>query len=97
MPRYRIHLEFRVGIIVEPDGKVFHAYSPALRGLHVYGDTKKEAIHNAADAATAYFESLIKHGDPIPVGVDIKRQIKEITSSAQRDLHFEDLTIACAI
>jgi predicted RNase H-like HicB family nuclease len=62
-------IEFQVEIVVEPDGDEYHAYFPALKGLHTCGATVKEALNNARDAASAYIESLIKHGDPIPIGV----------------------------
>ena len=61
--------EFRIEIIVEPDDGIYHAYCPALKGLHTCGDTEDEAIKNAKSAATAYLHSLIKHGDPIPIGI----------------------------
>ena len=64
-------LEFKVMIIVEPDGEGFHAFCPSLKGLHVDGKTKEEALHNAAKTAILYLESLIRHGDPIPIGIDI--------------------------
>ncbi|MCX6006807.1 MAG: type II toxin-antitoxin system HicB family antitoxin [Chloroflexi bacterium] len=62
-------IKFQVGIVVEPDGSEYHAYCPALKGLHTCGITVEETLGNACDAATAYIESLIKHGDPIPIGV----------------------------
>jgi len=65
----RKKIEFQVEIVVEPDGDEYHAYCPALKGLHTCGSTVKEALNNARDAAAAYIESLIKRGDPIPIGV----------------------------
>ncbi len=62
-------VQFSVGVVVEPDDGEFHAFCPALKGLHVGGQTKKEALKNAMDAVELYLKSLIKHGDPIPVGV----------------------------
>ena len=62
-------LEFRLVFVVEPDEGEFHAFCPALKGLHTPGVTEQEALENAKDAAAAYILSLIKHGDPIPVGV----------------------------
>jgi predicted RNase H-like HicB family nuclease len=62
-------LEFQVVLVVEPDEDEFHAFCPALKGLHAPGATEQEALKNAKDAAAAYILSLIKHGDPIPVGV----------------------------
>ena len=61
--------EFKVQVVIEPDGTGFHAYCPALKGLHTCGDTEEEALQNAKDAATAYLRSLMKHGDPIPIGI----------------------------
>lgn len=61
-------LRFRVTVVVEPDGDGFHAYCPALKGLHVPGDTEEEALKNAKDAVDGYLRSLIRHGDPVPIG-----------------------------
>lgn len=69
MPVKSRPMEFKVQIETEPDGDLFHAYCRALKGLHVSGTTEKEAIENAKDAAIAYLTSVIKHGDPIPIGV----------------------------
>ncbi len=62
-------IQFTVDVVVEPDGGEFHAYCPALKGLHVGGQTKGEARKNVKDAVELYLISLIKHGEPIPVGV----------------------------
>jgi predicted RNase H-like HicB family nuclease len=62
-------IRFTVGIVVEPDEDQYHAYAPALKGLHVGGRTEKEAIKNAIDATHLYLETLLKHGDPIPLAV----------------------------
>lgn len=62
-------LVFMVDICVEPDDDGYHAFSPALKGLHTWGATEAEAVENAKDAALAYLESLIKHHEPIPVGI----------------------------
>ena len=66
---------FRFEVIVEPDETDFHAYCPALKGLHTCGNTEKEALENAADACAAYLLSLIKHGDSIPVGIVIANKL----------------------
>ncbi len=68
----KFNLNFKIRIIIEPDGNEFHAYCPALKGLHTCGATQKEALHNAKDAIISYLTSTIKHGDPIPEGI-IKR------------------------
>lgn len=71
------NIEFEVQIFIEPDESGFHAYCPALKGLHTCGDTPEEALSNAKDAAIAYLRSLIKHGDPIPIGIKQHKTIKE--------------------
>jgi predicted RNase H-like HicB family nuclease len=58
---------FEIGICVEKDGEGFHAFCPALKGLHVDGDTKEEALENARKAVILYLRSLIKHNEPIPI------------------------------
>lgn len=91
---------FQVEIIVEPDGEEFHSYCPALKGLHACGETVDEALSNARDAATAYIESLIKHGDPIPVGVVIDVPLTALKKpgrgKASSRRFKEDLTVATA-
>lgn len=72
-----IKTTYEIKVIIERDGPGFYAHCPALKGLHTYGDTKEQAFSNARDAAVAYLRSLIKHGDPIPLGIDEKRSISE--------------------
>jgi len=90
---------FKVEVIVEPDDIGFHAYCPALKGLHTCGDTEEEALRNARDAAIAYLQSSIKHGDPIPVGIIMREEVGGATpipvNRASR--HTADLKVACAI
>lgn len=61
-------MRVQIGIVVEPDDGGFHAYAPALPGLHTDGRTEEEAVQNAAEAVVAYLESMLKHGDPLPIG-----------------------------
>ena len=63
----RLRLSFTVVIEPEHDG-TFHAFCPGLKGLHVDGRTEREALDNATQAAYAYVSSLIRHGDPLPIG-----------------------------
>jgi predicted RNase H-like HicB family nuclease len=69
MFRKKLGVKFVVRVFIEPDEDGFHAYCPALKGLHTCGDTEEEAYNNARDAAFSYLRSLVKHGDPIPVGI----------------------------
>lgn len=91
-------IEFSLQIVVEPDGDGFHAYSPVLKGLHACGETEREALENAKDAATAYLCSLIKHGDPIPVGFTNSREQSVKSRLIRRGAreYEEKLSVACA-
>jgi len=86
------HIEFRVQVIIEPDGNEFHAYCPALKGLHTCGNTEEEALRNARDAAVAYLHSLIQHGDPIPIGVMGQKRVKK-TPSPPESHHIERVAV----
>jgi len=90
---------FRIEFIIEPDDEGFHAYCPALKGLHTCGDSEEEAIRNVRDAAIAYLQSSIEHGDPIPLGIMLhsasgKRPHTPIKHAIRRT---EDLKVACTI
>lgn len=90
---------FKIEIIIEPDDTGYHAYCPALRGLHTCGDTEQEALQNARDAAIAYLQSLMKHNDPIPVGIIMQGEAEDIQPSPIKRItrHTEDLTVSYAI
>ena len=61
-------LRLKITVIIEQDGNSFHAYSPGLKGLHVDGATVEETLNHAQDAIGLYLDSLVRHGDPLPVG-----------------------------
>jgi len=65
-----IHLS--ILIVVEKDGKTFHGFAPALKGLHVDGKTLAETLRRADQAIQAYLDSLEKTGDPLPVSPYIR-------------------------
>jgi len=94
----KLVIGFRIEMIVEPDEDSFHAYCPALKGLHTCGDTEEEALQNARHAAMAYLQSLIKHGDQIPVGIVIHKEIEKILPPLAKHIsrHTEDLKVTCA-
>lgn len=90
---------FRINVVIETDENGFHAYCPALKGLHTYGNTKEEALQNAKDAAITYLKSSIKHHDPIPLGIAMRGIAKDETNTKPRSKSYftEDLQVACAI
>jgi predicted RNase H-like HicB family nuclease len=82
----------RVTVIVEPDDGGFHAYAPALEGLHVDGKTKDEALENAVQAITVYLDSLSRHEDPFPIGPDLTLD-KEAVSAVPVDAFMHNVTV----
>ena len=54
-------ITFRIDICVEEDGDAYHAYCPALTGVHIDGETREKALENAKTAIELYITSLIKH------------------------------------
>jgi predicted RNase H-like HicB family nuclease len=90
---------FRVEVVVEPDDVGFHAYCPALKGLHTCGDTEQGALQNARDAAVAYLRTSIKYGDPIPIGILIHEgtECSPTVSGDGIKRHTEDLAVSCSI
>ena len=84
-----LKLEFEVKVVVEPDADGFHAYCPALKGLHTCGATKQEAERHAKNAVVAYLISLMKHGDPFPKGVVVRRIEPSSTMFKRRSTRLE--------
>jgi predicted RNase H-like HicB family nuclease len=62
-------LKFKVRIVIEKDDPGYHAYAPSLPGLHMPGDTQKEALENAKEAAALMLKVMIEDGESIPIDV----------------------------
>lgn len=62
-------IKLRIRVLMERDEGGWHAFCPDLKGLHADGTTEAETLKNVNDAIIGYMESLLKHNDPIPVGV----------------------------
>ncbi|MDE0611778.1 MAG: type II toxin-antitoxin system HicB family antitoxin [Gammaproteobacteria bacterium] len=61
-------LKIKVRIFVEPDEDSFHAFCPELKGVHVSGDSEQEALENCQIAIDQHIHTILKYGDPIPIG-----------------------------
>ena len=72
-------LKFKVRIVVEKDDPGYHAYAPSLRGLHMPGDTQKEALNNAKEAAVLMLKTMIEDGDSIPIDVIIPQKERPVS------------------
>jgi len=55
--------EFAFTVIIEPDNDSYHAYVPALKGCHTFGDTLEEAQTNIVEAMQLHLESMLEDGE----------------------------------
>ena len=67
MPIREIKLKIRM--LIEKDEGMLVAHCPEFPGLAVEAENIEELQEHTHDAIRAYLDSLIKHGDPIPVCV----------------------------
>lgn len=93
-------IRIKLQLEIDRDGDGYHAYCPALKGFHVGGQTEAEAILAATDAARAYISSILKHGDPLPVGCNVSEvrpsffeRVKALGPSRQ---HLVTTEVSCA-
>lgn len=70
-------LKLSFTVVVEQDGNSFHAYCPGLKGIHVDGDTHKEALENASEAVRLYVASMIRNGEALPIGADFSAHVRK--------------------
>ena len=61
-------MKYRVLVQQDEDG-VYVAEVPSLPGCISQGMTRKDALANVREAASAYIESLRQHGEPIPPAI----------------------------
>ncbi len=83
-------LIFRVPIIVEFDSINYHSYSPALKGLHMDGETEKEALENARKTAKDFLEIMIHDGIPIPLSILTWKESKNLPGSKPKEGYYEE-------
>ena len=62
-------IKLKVRVVIEQDDEGFMAYCPDLEGVAVEGSTRSDIDVHINDAIAGYVESLLKHNDPIPVGI----------------------------
>lgn len=51
----------------DPHGRGYNVRIPALPGCFTQGSTAEEALAMAREAISLYLESVIAHGEPIPI------------------------------
>lgn len=83
---------FAIKVVIEKDGEGYHAYCPSLKGLHVGGQTKSEAIKNVNDAVVLYVESMLKNGEDIP---DDTPRLKRTTMECDYTIDDHRVVVAC--
>lgn len=59
-------------IIIEPDGKEYHGYVPALPGCHTHGATLEETKANLRDAIKVCVEYLNESKGSVPEEVGLE-------------------------
>jgi predicted RNase H-like HicB family nuclease len=64
---FKRQIALSVPVILEKDGTGYYASCPALKGVHVGGATENMALKNVKKACSLYLQSMIKHGDAIPL------------------------------
>lgn len=85
-------LKFLVRIIIEEDPPAgYHAYAPALKGLHAGGDTATEALNNAKKTAKDFLEIMIEDGTPIPLSILAADTTRKLP--AKKGAQDEEITI----
>ena len=72
-----VNVTVTTDVFVEQDGDGFHGYVPALKGLHVDGMTVTETLQAVGEAMECYLESIAKHDDPLPGGIEINFEERE--------------------
>ncbi len=77
-------LIFKVPIIVEFDSINYHSYSPALKGLHMDGDTPIEALENARETAKDFLKIMIRDGIPIPLSILTYEDVKKLPNYKEK-------------
>jgi predicted RNase H-like HicB family nuclease len=70
-------MKYRVVLEQDEDG-VYVATCTSLPGCVSEGKTREEALLNIREAIELYVESLRKHGDEVPPGID--EEIVEVAS-----------------
>jgi predicted RNase H-like HicB family nuclease len=63
-------LKFRIRVVYERDEDGgFMAYCPDFPGLAVEGESVEDLKMHVQDAIKGYLLSLMKHNDPLPIGI----------------------------
>lgn len=53
-------------VVIERDGRRYHAEVPALPGCYSWGRTYEDALKNVKEAVAPWLETLAEDGEPIP-------------------------------
>ena len=85
-------------IVLKRGKKHLHLYLSSFYLTTAIGGIINIIYANIFDATIVYIQSLIKHGDPIPLGVSMQtfKDIPQITRS-RANRHTQEVKVACAI
>ena len=59
--------DYQYTVVIEPDGKQFHAFVPALPGCHTFGASIEEAQANVLEAIQLHLEGMRHDSEEIPI------------------------------
>lgn len=86
--------EINILVEVKKDGGCYHAFAPALKGLHVEGSTKKEAFKNAEEAIDVYLDSMYRENEELPIGPYLSVKYEPIRKNIGSRF-FQNVTVKC--
>jgi predicted RNase H-like HicB family nuclease len=55
---------YQVPVVVERDGKGYHAYAPSIRGCRTFASTYEKALAAVQDAIRLNLELMQERGEP---------------------------------
>ena len=82
---------FRVQIVIKEDGDdSLYAHCPQLGCIHVSAETVEEAKEAVCEATVAYLRMSMAHGDPIPIGIGVRKPTRARASKATNRREYRD-------
>ena len=71
-------------VIIEPEKKGFHGFTPLLKGVHTYGSTIQEVKKNLKEAIKCHIQGLLKDKESIPQEEEV---LELIQSFSEKELY----------
>lgn len=88
---------FKVGYVVKPDDERYVAHCPQLDGCFTWGYTFEEAEDNIRKLIPQFLGVLIRHGDPIPLGIVEAHSHREKGKPAEAVTFSDNFAVPCSV